>query len=79
MDTDDGIYVTSVTAVNDSGVSDIWTGLLYVYDTRPVYLELQCDDGRQMNLHFESPSLSLCAKDIDEIVLKMKYDSCAEY
>ena len=67
--TADGSYAAEIVATNDVGKTDTWTGFLYIYDSRPIFLDLKCGD-RWLRCRFETPSLR--AKRIDEIVNDMR-------
>lgn len=43
-DLSDGRYITSIFAEDESGLQTIWTGILYMVDSRFVYIRL-CEDS----------------------------------
>ena len=55
--TTDGVYVAQFTATDAVGHQDTWAGLLYVFDSRPIRLELKCGK-KQLCLRFETPKLT---------------------
>ena len=74
-DTEDGAYSVYVIAKNGTGLTDSWAGWLYIFDSRPICLNLECDNGQRICSRFTSPGLS--ESSIDKICMKLKkYGDC---
>lgn len=73
-DTEDGAYAVYVLATNDADKTDSWSGWLYIFDSRPICLDLECSNGQTVHRTF--PAIGLSESDIDGICLRMIRTKC---
>ena len=73
-DTEDGAYAVYVLATNDADKTDSWSGWLYIFDSRPICLDLECSNGLSLCRKF--PTISLSEADIDRVCLRLKDMKC---
>lgn len=73
-DTEDGAYAVYVLATKDNGKTDSWSGWLYIFDSRPICLDLECSNGLTLCRKF--PTLDLSEAEIDRVCLRLIETKC---